>query len=176
MITTAERERVVAALEETGAALVHTVREFPGQDFSRCPQEEIWSAAHTLEHIVFVEGRALGRIHLALQQPADPSRKSAWEGRDERLFSAVRSREERIKAPSIANPAGTQSVGQLLTAFEETRQKSIQFARETDADLRFHFAAHPLFGELDCYQWLMLIPSHCERHRLQIEECRQSLT
>jgi hypothetical protein len=37
---------------------------------------------------------------------------------------------------------------------------------------RGHFATHPLWGDLDCYQWPMSIPSHCERHRTQMEECR----
>ena len=93
-------------------------------------------------------------------------------GRDAELLARVRSREERVEAPAIVRPTGGKDRRELLGAFVTAREATMQFALETQEDLRSHFATHPLFGDLDCYQWLMLIASHCERHRKQIEECR----
>jgi hypothetical protein len=171
MMSVAERQRVLEYLDSTRFGLLKTLDAFPEECFSTAPGEGCWSAALILEHVVFVEGRALGRIQGALQKPAEHTRRSAMEGRDEELFTAVRSRGQRIKAPSVVIPTGGQSRDQLVAGFLAAREATIEFAQRTEADLRVHFATHPVFGEMDCYQWLMLIPSHCERHRAQIEEC-----
>jgi uncharacterized damage-inducible protein DinB len=167
-----ERESALSDLEGTRVALLRTLEEIPEERFFAAPAEGCWSPAATLEHVVFVEGRALGRIRSALQKAVDPSRKSAMEGRDAELIGQVRSREARVQAPAMAHPTGGKPRADLVAAFVTARDATMQFARETDGDLRSHFATHPLLGDLDCYQWLMLIPSHCERHRKQIEECR----
>jgi len=172
-MSASERRRVVEYLEETQAGLLRAVEEFPAEFFATVPAVGCWSAADTLEHILFVEGRALGRIKGAVQEPVDASRKSDLEGRDEDLFAMVRERSKRVESPAFAQPAGGKSREALVAGFQSARAATIAFARETEADLRGHFAAHPLFGVLDCYQWLMLIPSHGERHRKQIEECRE---
>src|ERR1700740_2789503 len=101
MMTEAERKRAIEYLESTRSSLLKTVAEFREERFSPDPPEGCWSAAKTLEHIVFVEGRALGRIHGALQQPADALRKGGMDGRDEELFEGVRSRAKKVDAPAI---------------------------------------------------------------------------
>jgi uncharacterized damage-inducible protein DinB len=172
MLSESERGRALNYLAETRPRLIEAIESFPSAHFSTCPADGCWSAAKTLEHIVFVERRAMSRIHGALREPADPSRSSGMQGRDEELWAEVRSRSVRIKAPPVLEPVGDKSLDELVQAFNAARDTTIAFARETEADLRRHLAPHPLFGELDCYQWLMLIPSHGERHRAQIEEIR----
>jgi uncharacterized damage-inducible protein DinB len=174
-MTNAERKRVIEYLESTESTLLATVEKFPAEHFFSDPAAGCWSAAKTLEHIVFVENRALGRIQGALRQPADSTKKSAMSGRDVELWEGVARRSQRVDAPAILHPAGQQSREDLSAAFKAARNTTLTFARSTDADLRHYFAEHPLFGELDCYQWLMLIPSHGERHRAQIEECQEKL-
>jgi hypothetical protein len=167
-----ERDSALSDLEATRLALLQTLEKIPEDRFFAAPAEGCWSPAATLEHVVFVECRALGRIQSALQKPVDTSRKSSMAGRDAELLARVRSREERVEAPAIVRPTGGKDRRELLGAFVTAREATMQFALETQEDLRSHFATHPLFGDLDCYQWLMLIASHCERHRKQIEECR----
>jgi uncharacterized damage-inducible protein DinB len=173
--TEVDMEKVRNYLEETRQTLIRSIREFPEEQFFTAPAEGCWSAAETFEHVVSVEHRALGRIQAAVQKPADPSRKSAMRGRDEDLFAGVVSRDTRITAPPITRPTGAQNKEQLLAAFEAARESTMRFAEQNDADLRAHFSPHSMFGDLDCYQWLMLIPAHGERHRAQIEECRERL-
>jgi hypothetical protein len=48
----------------------------------------------------------------------------------------------------------------------------VKFAAETDSDLRNHFFPHMAFGDLDCYQWLVVLAQHSLRHALQIEEIK----
>jgi hypothetical protein len=46
----------------------------------------------------------------------------------------------------------------------------LRFAAVTHGDLRSYFFEHPQFGELDCYQWLLFVGAHSERHARQAEE------
>jgi hypothetical protein len=58
----------------------------------------------------------------------------------------------------------------LLGEFEAARKRTSGFTASTNAQLRQHFFPHPMFGDLNCYQWLLLIGAHGERHRAQAEE------
>ncbi|MGA8408930.1 MAG: hypothetical protein WB680_17265, partial [Candidatus Acidiferrales bacterium] len=79
-----------------------------------------------------------------------------------------------FQAPEILQPAGRWPDEQLLPEFEAARQKSRDFATSTEADLRSHFFKHPALGDLDLYQWLLMIAAHCDRHRAQSEEVMAS--
>jgi hypothetical protein len=60
--------------------------------------------------------------------------------------------------------------------FEERRAANIEFARTTQESLRGRFYPHPLVGMIDCYQWLLFLAAHTERHSAQMEEIRQGMT
>jgi hypothetical protein len=170
MLAASEREFVLNYLAETRAELLRIVEDFPANQFHVRPAEDRWSAAETLEHVLIVERRALARIQATLQEPAPSSGRSQMEGRDEELLDRVRIRGVRVPAPPFVLPTGGQDRTQLVSAFKEARQATAEFARATDADLRHHLARHPLFGEIDCYQWLSLIAAHSQRHCAQIAE------
>jgi hypothetical protein len=61
---------------------------------------------------------------------------------------------------------------ELIRQFEATRERSMRFSAVTQADLRNHFFPHPFLGLLDCYQWLLFLSAHCERHVRQMEEVK----
>ena len=64
---------------------------------------------------------------------------------------------------------------ELMRQFENTRERSVNFAAATEADLRSHFSPHPFLGDLDCYQWLLFMGLHCERHVRQMEEVKADM-
>ena len=53
----------------------------------------------------------------------------------------------------------------------EYRGKLIDYVKNTDADLRNHVAILP-FGSFDCYQMILFIAAHSNRHTQQIEEVK----
>jgi hypothetical protein len=90
------------------------------------------------------------------------------------LIAGAVARIVRFKAPEPLVPTGRWPDDQLLKEFEGTRRQTRAFAAATNADLRHHFYKHPALGELDLYQWMILIAAHCERHRVQSEEVMAS--
>ena len=60
----------------------------------------------------------------------------------------------------------------FIDGFLTRRAATLQFVRETGKALHHHFAPLGPLGDLDGYQWLLLLASHTERHVAQIEEVK----
>ena len=58
-----------------------------------------------------------------------------------------------------------------LKNFEQSRAKTIALANSRD-DLREHAAPHPVFKQLDAYQWLLFLSGHSTRHTAQSQEVK----
>jgi uncharacterized damage-inducible protein DinB len=173
-MTSVERESLLKNLAESRERLLRTAQGLSREQLHYRPAPGRWTVAECLEHIAFVEGRVLGFIQKTLETVPDPSKRSAMEGKDDALFANVAGRVTRFQAPEYVAPTGRWPDDQLMKEFEAARRQTRDFAASTDADLRQHFYKHPVFGDLDMYQWLLLITAHCDRHRAQSEEVMAS--
>ena len=129
-----------------------------------------WSAAEIVEHLATVETRLREMLQKALEAPADAAKRSAMT--DQAMIADVAGRITRFEAPDFLAPAGKLADDRLWPEFEAARKQTLEFAAATNADLRRHFMPHPILGELDCYQWLLLLAAHCDRHRAQMEDVK----
>jgi hypothetical protein len=169
-MTPAERERALAYLAETRENLHRSTKGLSATQLQFKPAPDRWSVAECLEHIAIVEGFILSAINNTLQQPPG-SFKSAMSDDvlDERLKKATE-RATRVKAPANLEPTGRRPHDQLHREFDATRKRTADFVSSTNAPLRQSGFPHPILGNLDCYQWVLLIGGHGERHRAQAEE------
>jgi uncharacterized damage-inducible protein DinB len=167
-----ERELAVHHLAASQKRLLGLLEGLSAEQWIFHPAEGRWSIGDCVEHVTRVENRVLGFIGEKVQGPPAEVPASLRE-KDAMLMAAVPDRTERRQAPEIARPEGKWSDGaQLLAEFLKIRTKSAQFAHETRADLRSYTQHHGAFGDLDCYQWLLLLGLHVERHARQIEEIK----
>ncbi|HXZ13831.1 MAG TPA: DinB family protein [Candidatus Sulfotelmatobacter sp.] len=174
MITPAERETLLKSLAESRERLLRAVEGLSREQLHYRPAPDRWTVAEIVEHVAFVEGRILGMIQKTLSAGPTPEKRSALEGRESVFFENVEARTPRLQAPDAVKPCGRWPDDQLLKEFEAARQRTREFAGSNEADLRTHFFPHPFFGDLDLYQWLLLIAAHCDRHRAQGEEVMAS--
>ncbi|HXJ17018.1 MAG TPA: DinB family protein [Candidatus Polarisedimenticolia bacterium] len=173
-MTPAERDRARDYLHKTSENLLGATRGLSQSQLAFRPAPDRWSIAQCLEHIIVVENFVHDRIVDALRQPADSSKRSAYEGKDEALIERIVGRVERAQAPEIVHPAGRWPHDRLLPEFRAARGRSLDLVAKTTAQPRQCFFPHPVFGPLDCYQWMLLIGAHGDRHRIQIEEVAAS--
>ena len=76
-------------------------------------------------------------------------------------------------APQMLRPHDRfATLGEAVAAFLAARERSIEYARSTQDDLRSHFTDHGVLGPLDGYQWLMGNARHAETHAAHIRELR----
>jgi uncharacterized damage-inducible protein DinB len=173
-MTPAERELALRHLAESRERLLRMAQGLTSEQLHYCAAPGRWTVAECLEHIVMVETRIFRGIQKALESGPDPSKRSALEGRDDALVTGAANRVGRLQAPDVVAPTGRWPDEQLLPEFEAARERTREFVASTQADLRRHFFPHRAFGELDLYQWLLLVAGHCDRHRAQSEEVMAS--
>jgi uncharacterized damage-inducible protein DinB len=173
-MTSAERELLLKNLAESRERLLQMAKNLSREELHYRPAPGRWTVAECVEHIVTVEKRLLGAIQKTLETAPDSSKRSAMEGKDDALIAGLVARVTRFQAPEAVLPTGRWPDEQLLQEFEAARLQTRDFAAITTADLRRHFFKHPVIGELDLYQWLLLIAGHCDRHRVQSEEVMAS--
>ncbi len=119
-----------------------------------------------------VEGNIVKTIQRLLQTPP-PADKPDTNGKDQVILEHVPGRATRVKGPAAVMPQGRwPNFDDLLREFESTRERTLHFAATTQGDLRAYAFPHPFLGPLDCYQWLLFLAAHCERHVRQMEEVK----
>lgn len=171
MMTPAERQQAIASLAETRERLLATVQRLSPSQLAFKPAPDRWSIAECLEHITLVESAVLGLIEKTVQESAERAPNTQEDGA---LMAIVADRSSRAKGPDRLMPTGRWSRDELFREFEVARKRTSDFAASTAAPLRERGFPHPRFGALDCYQWLLLIPAHGDRHRAQVEEVMAS--
>lgn len=168
MITVAESESIQTRLAETQRLVQQTVAGLSPAQLEYRPEGGRWSVAENLEHITVVEQRIVKGLERTLETPADATKKAALT--DDEITSKVDTVMEPLIAPDAVRPASRWPSTDLLKEFDAARQHTVEFAADLGGkDLRHHFMAHPYFGELDGYQWLIVIASHAVRHCRQCE-------
>jgi uncharacterized damage-inducible protein DinB len=173
-LTPEERQAAIKYLEETRQKVLDSLKDLSDAQWKFKPAPERWSAAEVAEHIAVSEETLLGLVtDRVMKSPVAPEKKEAAKGKDELVRNSVTNRSVKVQAPEMLRPTNRfKTREEMLKAFNASRDKTIEYVKTTQDDLRGHFGAHPIFKDLDAYQWLLLISGHSERHSLQILEVR----
>lgn len=172
MITDAERELVLKQLDQSRARMLHILEGLSPDQLLYRPEAGRWSIAENVEHVVVVERRLISAIGKLLLEPPDSSKECAM--CDAEVVWQISTVVEPFRAPERVAPTLRWPVETLASEFEMARRQSRDFTSSTNGDLRRHFIPHPALGDFDCYQWLLAIGAHCNRHCVQSEVVRAS--
>lgn len=174
-LTEAERNYAVDYLEKTKTDLLKTMQGLTAAQLTYKPDSARWSVTQCLEHIALAEGLIFQVEQGAMKVPAEPAKRSEIKVTDGQVITILTNRTGKLPAPEVIRPTGRFPDAQAsLQAFTEQRDKTIQYIRTVQDDLRTHYWKHPATGTVDAYQVILLLAAHGERHRLQIEELKAS--
>jgi hypothetical protein len=164
---------VLEQLASSEARLLELVNGLTPEQWSFRETPERWSIAENIEHCILLEEFIRGAIGKALEASAEPDKRALAAGKEHLVLGLADARGIKFKAREIVRPVGRWTDTTVLVAeLRKTRARTIAFAAETQAELRDHFFPHIAFGDLDCYQWLVVMGQHAMRHALQIEEIK----
>jgi DinB superfamily len=141
------------------------------------PAPDRWTIAENVEHISIVNGGFLRLTHKLLKQ-AEASPKPALA--DLKLPPVTMTDEGELKpgkwnAPEMVRPQGGVSVADASAKIRSViNDLSDLRSRLELVDLSEQNWTHPFLGQLNLYQWLLLLAEHEERHRIQIETVKAS--
>jgi hypothetical protein len=171
-LTQSDRDFAVSAMHATRKQFLDTVAGLSPAQLKWKPAPEVWSVQEIAEHIAISDEGIPQVAAKAVQAPATPEkRKPNPRAADALLLKQLPVRDKKFKAPEGFVPSGKfKNLAAITAAFKTARDRNIAYVRETNDDLRSHFAAHPVFGDLDALQWYVLMAGHTERHILQIKE------
>jgi hypothetical protein len=168
-----ERQLVLNQLASSEARLLELVEGLTPQQWRFREKPDRWSIAEIVEHVILFENFITKAITNAMGAEAEPGKRASAAGKESAVLGLANSRSTRIMAREPVRPVGkwpdpTVLVGEL----RQIRARTLAFAAETQADLRNHFFPHLTLGDLDCFQWLVVLAQHASRHALQIEEIK----
>ncbi len=166
-----ERQTALEHLHASEARLLNLVEGLTPEQWTFHEAEDRWSIADIIEHIIAVERRITRAMEKMLAGPGQPRKPQAV--LDSAVPAHVMNRTRKLTAPEPVRPVGTwPDTAELIAEFRKLREQTVLFVAETQADLRIYFIPHMAFGELDFYQWLLVLGRHGDRHAQQIERIK----
>ncbi|GAB3642414.1 DinB family protein [Spirosoma arcticum] len=174
-VTDQERAYAIDALKATKDALHQSLAGLTNAQLSYKSGADRWSVAECVEHIALIERGIFAAIQKGMAYPANPEKRTEIKYSDVDVIKAVRSRSVTLPSPDPFVPTGRfNSVSAALDDFDQQRDAVISYVHTVTDDLRTHYFRHIALGWLDAYQAILLLASHGERHRKQIEEVKAS--
>jgi DinB superfamily len=169
-LTTEEIIKASRHLSIARGYLLESVSGLSAQQWIFRPDNDSWSIADNVEHLVLIEGRVhaiIGNMINALEAEAGHKESEM----DDFIISEVPRRSIKVKASSIAVcPANRWTGPEALESFIAVREQTMQLLAAPL--LRGRVRPHPFFGPWDGYQWLLAVASHTTRHTGQILEVK----
>jgi DinB superfamily len=162
-----DRQRLLAHLDMTESWLAGEVEGLTPGQFTFRPSPESWSVLDVVEHLAIAEPQYWQRVHDSMKEP--PAEKKP-EATDAAILWYGIDRTTRTKTGEARVPTGRfKHVGEALAAVRALRATMRDYAKSTTDDLR---PRRLLEGNMDVYQWFLMISSHSQRHILQIREIK----
>ena len=172
MITSQEREKALGLLSRSRQALLDAVAGVTDAQARWKPAPDRWSILEYVEHLALADDGLVALIHHSLQKPAQAETDEQRRERANRIRATPIPRGAN-RAPEAFQPGSRfATLADALAAFLAARDRTLEFARSTEDDLRSHFSPHPVLGPMDAYQWLVGNAHHAETHAGHIREIR----
>ena len=171
-MTPERRAEIITELEESVRVINLAAAGIPRGLQTLRLKPDSWSVPEVLEHLVLSEHGMFRRLRAAkLQETA-----CVDTGREARIAAAAADRRGRREAPDGTNPSGRfGDISEALQSLGAARERTIRFVGEYETDFACLTLVHPMFGEVNGYEWLLIMAGHVRCHAAQIEEIKRLL-
>ena len=172
-MTAQEREVAIGLLTRSRQTLLDAIAGVSDAQSRWQPLPGRWTILEYTEHLAISDDKLVALVERSLRQPPIEETDDARRARDQRL------RETKIprgvnQAPEMLRPTGRfATLAEAVDAFLAARERTLEYARTSTAELRKHFTPHPVLGPMDGYQWLTANARHVELHAGHIREIRE---
>jgi uncharacterized damage-inducible protein DinB len=165
---------IVETIEADRAALVAAGRELTQEQLDFRPAEDRWSVSENLDHLAKVEKGIARLLAMKIAEARASGKPAAIAGPSQlrtldRFDIPNNSRKIKVPDEKVAPHHGVAKAelfGNLEASRRSLRESLDQLA---DYDLSSHTFPHPLFGEINLYQWVLFVGQHERRHLNQIK-------
>ena len=166
-LTAPERQRLLAHLEMTEAWLVDETAGLTVDELKFRATSDSWSVLDVVEHLAIAEPQYWQQLQESLKAPIGEVKPEATDG-GILWYGIDRTDRQRTGEPRVPRGRWTE-VEPPLQEFRKLRAVMREYARSTGDDLRGRMLKD---GNMDVYQWFLMISTHSQRHILQIREIK----
>jgi hypothetical protein len=166
-ISAGDRQRLLAHLEMTESWLESELKGLSEAQLRFRMKPDGWSITDVVEHLSIAEPQYWKQLTDSIKQPPKTEKLEAtdaailWYGIDR--TNRTTTGEARVPTGKVSN------VREPLDKFLKLRATMREYATKTTDDLR---SRQLLEGNMDVYQWFLMISTHSQRHILQIREIK----
>lgn len=169
-----EKIDIFKYLEETKEALEESVDGLSDQQMQYKPDENSWSVAQVVEHIIIVEAALKSMLEERINAGETPDQMAEVKMTDEEVVALITNRNDKIQTQPQFQPSGKfTSADDAIEAFDDQREMTVDWLKDSDANMRNYVNEFP-FGKIDAYQTVLFMAGHSERHTAQIEEIKKN--
>ncbi len=170
-MTAAERTYLLDQLELSKKNLLASIDGLTEAQWKFKPAPNVWSVEECTEHLILAEEFIFNGAQQLLKTPAVPRPANSNAEFDRQFAAGVQDRSHKFTAPEPITPSGTKyaTPAEAAREFAARRDKTIAYVKSTEDELRVHVGPGPA-GQMDAYQFILLIATHAGRHTQQIKE------
>jgi hypothetical protein len=172
-MSTEDREHLLVHFEMTTQMLAEQVRGSSPKQLEYKASPDRWSIREVVSHLAVAEPDYWRDLQKALKASPDMKEKKStatdadilWYGIDRVVHTKTGGGHEKVDT--------YKDLGDALGKFQALRATMIEYIKTTDVDMRAHS-----FGNqevIDCWQWMLEISTHAERHIQQVREIKNDL-
>jgi DinB superfamily len=170
-MTDMDREHLLVHFEMTTQMVAEEVHGLSPTQLEYKASPDHWSVREVVSHLAVAEPDYWREIQKALNAAPDMKEKKSaatdadimWYGIDRVVHTKTGGGHEKVDT--------YKDLGEALQKFQGLRSTMIEYIRTTHDDLRAHSFGD--YGEqIDCWQWMLEISTHAERHIQQIREIK----
>ena len=165
-----DREHLLVHFEMTTQMVAEQVRGLSPAQLEYKASPDRWSIREVVSHLAVAEPDYWRDIQKALKAAPDMKDKKSvatdvdilWYGIDRVVHTKTGGGHEKVDT--------YKDMGEALVKFQALRATMIDYIKTTNDDMRAHS-----FGNqqaIDCWQWMLEISTHAERHIQQIREIK----
>lgn len=168
---------IYEGLEKTREKFISMVEVLPPEKQDLRENGAGWSIKEIIEHVSIVEDRML-RVTQKLLAKAqkDAVLSDVLPPIPADFFAKLEAaRDRKLQAPEQIHPQGEQSIADSLEKLKKDRSVLAELRAEIEKiDASAPTLPHPALGDLNLYQWIIMIGLHERRHLMQIERILQN--
>lgn len=168
-----EKKSAQSFLKETEKGVLESIKGLSENQLKFKAAPDKWSVEDCIMHIAATEIGLWQMTEGAIKGAPNPDKRADIKMTDDDVKKNVENRTTKVKTfpPFEPQNTGFKTIEEAIASFKENRGKLIEFVKSTDADLRNHVATLPI-GSFDCYQMILFIGAHSNRHMQQINEVK----
>jgi uncharacterized damage-inducible protein DinB len=174
--TNEERKFAAGQLRQSRKTFLKSIQGLSEEQWKFKPAADRWSIAECAEHITISEEMLLQLVTQKILK-SDPVPRTApvYRQDDEEIIKSTMDRSRKAAAPEFLRPASKWATrDELIKEFKTRRERTIEYIRTTQEDLRSHVLPSGPGRSRDAYQYVLLLSAHAERHAAQIDEVKSA--